>query len=321
MNLQQLRYVIAVNRFRNFAKAADSCNVSQPTLSAMLQKLEAELGTELVVRNVRPAQLTDAGKFLLPSARAVSQAHEEALQCAVSLAEVPMTIRLSIPVNCPRESIHELIQNYGREFPAFAVEILSDMNHEDVLTGRADLAMLPYRPPADGLVIWELGKSFNVLLASPKYLHEHGEPKTPADMIHHDVILRSGDYYPKSSFLMRGEETVPFGFRHAAFSGDVMSGKEALLKGEGIAVSLSIATCRKELESGEVVPVLQGWHRPDWKMTLVMSRNNLGNQRLVRFAQAFVKSESEAIGRRRTENLALLSRLADRKARGNQLSA
>lgn len=320
-NIDAWRLVAELGEGGGYKAASVKLGLDFPTCTRLMQKLEAELGTELVVRNVRPAQLTDAGKFLLTSARAVSQAHEEALQCAVSLAEVPMMIRLSIPVNCPRESIHELIQNYGREFPAFAVEILSDMNHADVLTGRADLAMLPYRPPADGLVIWELGKSFNVLLASPRYLHEHGEPKTPADMIHHDVILRSGDYYPKSSFLMRGEETVPFGFRHAAFSGDVMSGKEALLKGEGIAVSLSIATCRKELESGEVVPVLQGWHRPDWEMTLVMSRNHLGNQRLVRFAQAFVKSESEAIGRRRTENLALLSRLADRKARGNQLSA
>ena len=47
MNLQQLRYIIAVNRFRNFAKAAESCHVSQPTLSAMLQKLEEELDTRI----------------------------------------------------------------------------------------------------------------------------------------------------------------------------------------------------------------------------------------------------------------------------------
>ena len=43
MTLQQLRYIIAVDRYRNFAKAADSCRVSQPTLSAMLVKLEEEL--------------------------------------------------------------------------------------------------------------------------------------------------------------------------------------------------------------------------------------------------------------------------------------
>ena len=45
MNLQQLKYIVALNRFRNFARAAEACQVSQPTLSAMLVKLEEELDT------------------------------------------------------------------------------------------------------------------------------------------------------------------------------------------------------------------------------------------------------------------------------------
>ena len=40
MTLQQLRYIVAIDRFRNFAKAADACDISKPTLSAMLIKLE-----------------------------------------------------------------------------------------------------------------------------------------------------------------------------------------------------------------------------------------------------------------------------------------
>ena len=44
MTLQQMEYVLAVDRFRHFAKAAEHCRVTQPTLSAMIQKLEEELG-------------------------------------------------------------------------------------------------------------------------------------------------------------------------------------------------------------------------------------------------------------------------------------
>ena len=40
MNIQQLRYIVALDRFRNFARAAEACDVSQPTLSAMLVRLE-----------------------------------------------------------------------------------------------------------------------------------------------------------------------------------------------------------------------------------------------------------------------------------------
>ena len=50
MTLQQLEYVVAVNRLRQFAKAAAYCGVTQPTLRAMIQKLEAELGVRLFDR-------------------------------------------------------------------------------------------------------------------------------------------------------------------------------------------------------------------------------------------------------------------------------
>ena len=51
MNLQQLKYIVAINRFRNFAKAADYCAIfSQPTLSAMLLKLEEELDVRIFDR-------------------------------------------------------------------------------------------------------------------------------------------------------------------------------------------------------------------------------------------------------------------------------
>ena len=54
MNLQQLKYIVAINRFRNFARAAEACQVSQPTLSAMLVKLEEELDTRIFEETTKP---------------------------------------------------------------------------------------------------------------------------------------------------------------------------------------------------------------------------------------------------------------------------
>ena len=47
MNIQQLEYILAVDTYRHFAKAAEHCRVTQPTLSMMIQKLEDELGIKL----------------------------------------------------------------------------------------------------------------------------------------------------------------------------------------------------------------------------------------------------------------------------------
>ena len=52
MNIQQLEYILAVDTYRHFAKAAEHCRVTQPTLSMMIQKLEDELGVKLFDRTV-----------------------------------------------------------------------------------------------------------------------------------------------------------------------------------------------------------------------------------------------------------------------------
>ena len=71
MNIQQLEYILAVDSYRHFAKAAEFCKVTQPTLSAMIQKLEDELGLKLFDRNVQPIQPTPAGRKIIDQARKV----------------------------------------------------------------------------------------------------------------------------------------------------------------------------------------------------------------------------------------------------------
>jgi LysR family hydrogen peroxide-inducible transcriptional activator len=68
MTLQQLEYVIAVYRIKHFSKAADYCNVTQPTLSSMIQKLEEELGITIFDRQTNPIQPTREGKAVIDQA-------------------------------------------------------------------------------------------------------------------------------------------------------------------------------------------------------------------------------------------------------------
>lgn len=68
MTLQQLEYIVAVYRLRHFAKAAEYCGVTQPTLSSMIQKLEAELGVKLFERSSQQVSPTDIGKLIVAQA-------------------------------------------------------------------------------------------------------------------------------------------------------------------------------------------------------------------------------------------------------------
>lgn len=69
MTIQQLEYIIAVDNYRHFAKAAEACYVTQPTLSMMIQKLEDELDVKIFDRSAHPVEPTDTGKKVLQQAR------------------------------------------------------------------------------------------------------------------------------------------------------------------------------------------------------------------------------------------------------------
>ena len=69
MTIQQLEYIIAVDNYRHFAKAAEACFITQPTLSMMIQKLEDELGVKIFDRRTNPVEPTSVGKLILEQAR------------------------------------------------------------------------------------------------------------------------------------------------------------------------------------------------------------------------------------------------------------
>jgi LysR family hydrogen peroxide-inducible transcriptional activator len=71
MNIQQLEYVLAVDAFRHFGNAAESCDVTQPTLSMMVQKMEEELEVRIFDRNKHPIEPTPIGQKIIHQARAV----------------------------------------------------------------------------------------------------------------------------------------------------------------------------------------------------------------------------------------------------------
>ncbi|NUO01222.1 MAG: hydrogen peroxide-inducible genes activator [Saprospiraceae bacterium] len=71
MNIQQLEYIAAVDNLRHFAKAAEGCHVTQPTLSMMIQKLEEELDCKIFDRSRQPVVPTDIGETVIRQARKI----------------------------------------------------------------------------------------------------------------------------------------------------------------------------------------------------------------------------------------------------------
>lgn len=77
MEMNQIRYFLAVCEHRNFTHAASASNVSQPSLTTAIKKLEDELGGDLFVRDRAGCRLTTLGKLMQPR---LQKAHDETRQ-------------------------------------------------------------------------------------------------------------------------------------------------------------------------------------------------------------------------------------------------
>src|SRR5581483_9340728 len=107
MEIHQLRYVCAIAETGSFSRAAERCQVAQPSLSQQVLKLEEDLGTRLFDRLGRSVRLTEAGRAFLPHARAILSQMEAArssvadtasdLQGSVAVGAIPTTAPYLMP--------------------------------------------------------------------------------------------------------------------------------------------------------------------------------------------------------------------------------
>lgn len=77
MTLTQLKYIVALDKYKSFARAAEACLVAQPTLSLQIQKLEQEIGVEIFDRNKNPIVTTHLGKVIIDQAKVVLREAEK----------------------------------------------------------------------------------------------------------------------------------------------------------------------------------------------------------------------------------------------------
>ena len=127
MNLQDLRYLVAVAEHRHFGRAAEACNVSQPTLSSQIRKLEDELGVTLLERTNKRVEMTPVGsRILIHAQHALDEARqmEQVAQAARNPLVGPLKLGV-IPTLAPY--LMPLILNpLHRDFPGLTIELWED---------------------------------------------------------------------------------------------------------------------------------------------------------------------------------------------------
>lgn len=149
MTIQQLEYILAVDQFRHFAKAAEYCRVTQPTLSAMIQKLEEELGVKLFDRTMQPVCPTAVGAKVLTQARAIlSQASQVKEIISEEQRSLAGTFRLAVLPTIAPYLLPRFFPQFMEKYPELDIRV-TEMKTPDVRQalhrGEIDAAIIATR--------------------------------------------------------------------------------------------------------------------------------------------------------------------------------
>ncbi|MCC5576475.1 LysR family transcriptional regulator [Microtetraspora sp. AC03309] len=153
MELQQLRYVIAVAETNNFTRAAERCRVVQSALSHQIAGLERELGARLFERTSRRVRLTPAGEAFLPAARECLEAADRArAEVAAASGEVRGRLAVGAIPTVAAVNLPVALRDYRRRYPRVQITLASAGSEdliERVRRGDVDVAFLGLPPRAE----------------------------------------------------------------------------------------------------------------------------------------------------------------------------
>lgn len=148
--LKQLRYLVALRDHLHFSKAAAACFVTQSTLSAGLQELEALLGQRLVERTKRSVMFTPIGDEVVARARKLLQ-EAEAIVELVEAQKAPLSgvLRLGVIPTIAPFLLPKALPALRRAYPDLKLHLKEDLSHilcEDLMAARIDAVLfaLPY---------------------------------------------------------------------------------------------------------------------------------------------------------------------------------
>jgi DNA-binding transcriptional LysR family regulator len=174
VQLQHVRYFLTLAQTFNFTRAAEQCNVTQPALTKALQKLEHELGGNLIHRERRLTQLTDLGKLVLPMLQRTVDAADTAQEQAKHFqAEEIAPIYIGLPPSVSAFLMVEPLARLTGCIEGVQVHLVEDDSRglmAALLDGRIHTALLDVSDEIPGrLDHWRLFEESYTVVVSPSH--------------------------------------------------------------------------------------------------------------------------------------------------------
>lgn len=291
--LDDIALFVHIVRRGGLTEAARQLSLPPATVTRRLQRLERQVGARLLHRSARRCVPTQEGEeYFRAYADLVDQFDQTRRQLSRDLGALEGRLRVLAPSNLSQGFLRPMWLGFSRRYPKIQLELHVSNELQDMVRSRADIA-LRIGPQADSpLYQQRLGRIETLVVASPGFLAECGEPAQPSDIKAYRVIgstLRTGWKLWHTATGQTAELFPRFG----ALFNDTSLVKYMACDGQGLAL-LPMTEVKPALASGELVRVLPEWRGEHRDMYAVWPGGRLLNARarcLRDYMQSFIEAQ------------------------------
>src|SRR5262245_10793398 len=271
--LEAMRIVLAVAEAGSLSAAARAQRTPLATVSRKVSELEAHLRTKLFTRSSRALVPTDAGRSYIAAAKRILADVAEAERAASGEYTTPRgDLSISAPIALGRYYLQPVVAQFLAEFPEVDVELGLTDRRVNILEEHVDVAVRVGELADSSLIAVRIAEVVLVMCASPTYLKSRGTPKSPNDLLKHDLISHGPFRSPRTLRFSRDQTVSTVPMKSRLDVSNMESACDAARAGMGIADAFSYYVA-DEIRSGELIPLLQDFQPPPLPVSFVYSPN------------------------------------------------
>jgi DNA-binding transcriptional LysR family regulator len=193
LNLADLATFLAVADAGGVSPAARRLGLPKSIVSRRLNRLEEELGVSLLTRTTRGAALTEAGATFREHAARVRAELEAARESIAPKGEVQGLLRISAPLSFGSTNVAPVLAELARRHPKLQVHAYYSDRFVDLIGEGFDAAIRIGYLADSSLVARRIAPMHARFVASPAYVAARGEPQTPDEIAHHEVLALTSE--------------------------------------------------------------------------------------------------------------------------------
>ncbi|HEX2877175.1 MAG TPA: LysR substrate-binding domain-containing protein [Polyangiaceae bacterium] len=294
--LTALRVFRRVAELASFSATARDLRLSNAAVSKNVRELEEELGAPLLQRTTRRVHLTAAGEQYY--ARVVSVLDElESADEAVSEQSnaVRGRLRVAAPMSFGLSELAAHVAAFGNLYPELTIELELNDRFVDVIQEGFDVAVRGSGPlPDSNLVAKKLLDIERMVCASPEYVAQNGEPKSPQALTRHRCLVYSLSSRPGVWTFHKGKTKATVELRGPLLVNSSLALATAAAEGAGV-VLLPQFAAKIGLASGRLVRLLPDWSSEAQALYALYPRHRF-TSRIVKLFVAYLSDQYPARG-------------------------